>query len=231
MNSNSAVVRTGMRRPAAGADSARDLKSFAFDPAPTDNRSPVADEDRPDDRLDTTHWPDAYARLRRIAGRLMSRERAGHTLTPTDVVHEALARLMASELPPQDLALSDLTCHASRAMTQVLIDHARRRGAAKRVGKRRRVSFDDLEDAELAIDAPAFDWLALHDALEEMAARDPRRHRVVLLHFFAGLNDAQIASELGVDPRTVRRDWAGARLWLKQQLSGEASDDGAGQAD
>src|SRR5262249_21344691 len=120
-------------------------------------------------------------------------------------------------------SLSDLTCHASRAMTQVLIDHARRRGAAKRGGKRHRVSLDDLEDAEVAIEAPAFDWLALHDALEEMAAKDPRRHRVVLLHFFAGLTDGQIAQELGVDPRTVRRDWAGARLWLKQRLSGDDS--------
>jgi RNA polymerase sigma factor (TIGR02999 family) len=184
----------------------------------------VPDNDEP--ALDTVQWPDAYERLRRIARRLMSRERAGHTLSPTDVVHEALARLMAGESAPRGLSLLELTRRASRAMTEVLIDHARRRGAIKRGGGRRRVGLDEIEDAEVALDADNFDWLALHGALEEMARVDPRRHQVVLLHFFAGLNDQQIAAELKVDPRTVRRDWAASKLWLRKQLSGRDTDIG-----
>jgi len=177
--------------------------------------------------------PEAYTRLRRIAGRLMRGERASHTLTPTDVVHEAMARLLASGDVPDRAGwggepFADFARKAARAMTEVLVDHARRRGAAKRGGGRGRVS---LDDAEAAIESPGFDWLALDEALREMEARDPRRHSVVVLRFFAGLDNRQIARELGVDERTVGRDWVAARLWLKKRLGdgspAPAADDGA----
>ena len=108
-------------------------------------------------------------------------------------------------------------------MTQVLVDHARRRGVAKRGGGRRRV---DLDDAEAAFDEPGFDWLSLDEALDEMHRNDPRRHSVVVLRFFAGLDNRQIARQiarqLAIGERTVGRDWTASKLWLRQRLDGAA---------
>ena len=112
---------------------------------------------------------------------------------------------------------------AAHAMTQVLVDHARRRGVAKRGGGRRRV---DLDDAEAAFDEPGFDWLSLDEALDEMHRNDPRRHSVVVLRFFAGLDNRQIARQiarqLAIGERTVGRDWTASKLWLRQRLDGAA---------
>ena len=169
---------------------------------------------------DAAAMAEAYARLRRIAGRLMSYERVGHTLSATEVVHEAMARLLESgwnvddrSKGPQFVQFVQYTAHA---MTQVLVDHARRRGALKRGGGRRRV---DLDDVEVALDAPGFDWQSLEGALEEMRREDARRHSVVVLRFFAGMDNRQIAKQLGVDERTVGRDWLSAKLWLRKRLS------------
>lgn len=174
-----------------------------------------------------TSFDAAYARLRRLANRLMANERVGHTLGATDVVHEAMARLMSSEtladsargqgqMPP-----AELFWRAARAMNQILIDHARRRGAIKRGGRNARVDLDDLDGS---INAPAPEWDALDESLQEMRTVDPRRHAVVTLRFFGGLDNREIAKELGLDERTVGRDWAAAKLWLKQRLDDE--DDG-----
>lgn len=173
----------------------------------------------------------AYARLRRIAQRLLGVERQGHTLSATEVVHEALAKLLMSGQEPARAAERDFAAfvrNASRAMTEVLIDHARRRDAGKRGGGRRPVRLDDLNDLERTLaryggdpseTAGAFDWSALHDALELLRQVDARRHDVIVLRFFAGLDNRQIARQLGVDERTVGRDFAAARLWLKERLS------------
>lgn len=163
---------------------------------------------------------DAYARLRRMAQKLMQRERAGHTLSATDVVHEAWARLLKTGAPPDDLSPVEFIRNVSRAMTEVLIDHARAKAAAKRGGGRSRVSLDDLNDVATAIDSDALDWEALHAALDELAREDPRRHSVIVLRFFGGLDSPAIAQQLGVDERTVRRDWNAAQLWLKKRLRG-----------
>jgi RNA polymerase sigma factor (TIGR02999 family) len=161
----------------------------------------------------------AYARLRRIAGKLMQDERAGHTLWPTEVVHEAIARLLEhGERLDEPADLLDVISHAARIMTQVLVDHARRRAAEKRGGGRARVSLDDLNDLETAIERDAFDWDALDHAMRKMKQHDPRRHDIVTLRFFGGLNNRQIARQLGIDESTVGRDWAGARAWLRKQL-------------
>lgn len=163
----------------------------------------------------------AYARLRRIAQKLLAGERAGHTLSATDVVHEALGKLLTSgERPPAspEQFVSFLQ-HASRAMTEVLIDYARRHKAAKRGSGKSQVRLDDLNDIEATIDQRDFDWAALHRAVDELEKVDARRHQVVLLRFFGGLDNRQIARQLCVDERTVGRDFAAARLWLKEKLA------------
>jgi RNA polymerase sigma factor (TIGR02999 family) len=167
-----------------------------------------------------------YARLRRIANRLMQFERPGHTLCPTEVVHEAMARsLDESGRLDGELSLVEMIGRMSRVMRQVLVDHARRKRAVKHGGGRGRVGLDQIDDIEAAIDSPAFDWVKLDHALAELAQHDARRHQVVTLRFFGGLDNRQIARQLKLDERTVGRDWAAARLWLKKQL--QSDDDGA----
>jgi RNA polymerase sigma factor (TIGR02999 family) len=167
-----------------------------------------------------------YARLRRIAARIMQSERKGHTLWPTEVVHEALARsLDEGGKLDGSLSIVDLIGRMSRVMRQVLVDHARRKNALKHGGGRGRVSLDQIDDIEAAIEAPAFDWVKLDGALEKLAKHDARRHHVVTLRFFGGLDNRQIARQLDLDERTVGRDWAAARLWLKQQMSANDNED------
>jgi RNA polymerase sigma factor (TIGR02999 family) len=168
---------------------------------------------------DPSDLESAYARLRRIACKMMRGERAGHTLVPTEVVNEAFVRLLESGRLEHDDSMVDLISRAAHVMTQVLVDHARYRGAVKRGGGKTRVNLVDLDDVEAAIDRPEFNWSALHQALEELSVHDPRRHRVVTLRFFGGLDNRRIGRELDLDERTVGRHWAAARLWLKKRLN------------
>lgn len=165
----------------------------------------------------------AYQRLRAMAQKLMSDERSGHTLSATDVVHEAMAKLLAGGWSPttggSDPQHVQFVRHAVHAMTEVLIDYARRRNRVKRGSGARRVAALDLDDLESAVEREEFDWAGLDSALRELEQIDSRRHTVVILRFFGGLNNRQIASQLGVDERTVGRDWLAARLWLKEHLS------------
>lgn len=181
--------------------------------------SPLPQDRARDDDAGRAELTELYARLRRIAGRLMQDERDGHTLCPTEVVHEAIARVLSR--PPRAGGpgpLIELIDRVSHVMRQVLVDHARRRIAAKRGGGRGRFSLNQLDDAEAAIESPHFNWAVLDRALNTLATHDPRRHRVVLLRFFGGLDNRQIARELAVDERTVGRDWLAARTWIKKQL-------------
>jgi RNA polymerase sigma factor (TIGR02999 family) len=146
----------------------------------------------------------------------MQNERAGHTLTPTDVVHEAMARLLANESRSAAQDPVHVFAQAARAMNHVLIDHARRRRAQKRGGAAKRL---DLDDIDASLFASSRDWMALDEALEEMQRTDSRRHAVVVMKFFGGLDNRQIAAELMVDERTVGRDWNGARIWLSKRLA------------
>ncbi|HEY6562904.1 MAG TPA: ECF-type sigma factor, partial [Pirellulaceae bacterium] len=122
------------------------------------------------------------------------------------------------KLDEQD-SLADTIGRSAHVMTQVLIDHARRRMAQKRGGQLRRVGADQLRDVEAAMEAPDFDWELLDRSLAEMSQQDPRRHAVVMLRFFGGLNHRQIADELRVDERTVGRDWNVASRWLHNVFS------------
>jgi len=161
-------------------------------------------------------FPILYSELRRRAGRYMRRERRSHTLQPSGLVNEAYLRLAgAPDLDWHDRA--HFFAIAARVMRQVLVDHARRRRAAKREG-----CHVTLGDA----DAPAapLEVLDLEDALKELVALDPRQARVVELRFFGGLDVEETAGVLGLSPRTVKREWQTARAWLQHRLlhGGEA---------
>jgi RNA polymerase sigma factor (TIGR02999 family) len=157
-------------------------------------------------------FPILYSELRRQAGRFMRRERHRDTLQPSGLVHEAYLRLAAAS----GLDLQDRThffAIAARVMRQVLVDHARRRKAAKRDGCR-----VTLGDADAIVDPP--EVLDLENALKELAALDPRQARVVELRFFGGLEVEEAAGVLGISPRTVKREWQTARAWLQHRLVG-----------
>ena len=153
-----------------------------------------------------------YEEMRRIARAQMRGERKNHTLHPTALVNEAYLRLVESETDWESRA--HFFGAAVRAMRQILVDHARRRGRIKRGGRRERVPLEEIEPT--AEDAE--EMLALDDALVRLAASDARKARVVELKFFAGLTMEQIAELLGVSPRSVKRDWNFARAWLYREM-------------
>lgn len=160
--------------------------------------------------------PLVEAELRRLARGYMSRERRGHTLQPTALVNEAFLRLTAARgVRWQDRA--HFLGISARLMRRVLVDHARSRGYHKRGGGAQRVTLNEglIPTAELALDV-----VALDRALENLAAVDPRKSRVVELRFFGGASVEQTAEVLHVSPDTVKRDWRLAKLWLLRDLEG-----------
>jgi len=161
-------------------------------------------------------FPLVYAELRRIAAREMRRERPGRTLQTTALVHEAYLRLL------KDASLSiENRAHflgiAARAMRQILIEHARARGARKRGGGGVRVT---LDDAAASLEAPSVDVLALDEALQRLARLDERHAKVVELRYFGGMSVEETAAAMGLSPATVKRDWTLARAWLFRELGG-----------
>jgi len=157
----------------------------------------------------------AYTELRLLAGAAMRRERAGHTMQPSELVNEAYLRLV-------DVAQTrwESRAHffgvAARAMRQILVEHARRRAAAKRGGGWHKVTLDDCVGAG---GGSVLDLLALDDALVRLRIVDARMERVVELRVFGGLEVREIAHVLGVSDRTVNNDWRVAKLWLTHELS------------
>jgi RNA polymerase sigma-70 factor, ECF subfamily len=185
-------------------------------------RAVRAGEATPDDitsRLVALMYPD----LRALAGRLMQAERRDHTLQPTAVVNEVFVRLVdQAAIDWQDRA--HFVGIAARVMRQILVDHARRRHAAKRGAAGERIT---LDDAMIAAPDTAFELLALDEVLTRFAALDARRARVAELRVFGGLTSKEIATHLGVSTRTVEGDWAVARLWLARELRPGTADAGA----
>jgi RNA polymerase sigma factor (TIGR02999 family) len=151
--------------------------------------------------------PVVYEELRRIAGRQLRGEAAGHTLGATALVHEAYLKLAVPQAAPwTDRA--HFFAIAARAMRQVLVDHARRRAAQKRGGAWERTT---LSGKPLALDTDPAELLALDDALEGL---EERQREIVEMRFFAGMTEEEVAVVLGISERTVRRDWTKARAWL-----------------
>lgn len=162
-------------------------------------------------------FPLVYAELKRAAEFLLQREQVGHTLQPTALVHEAFLKLAGGAVP----AVNDRAHFvgvAARAMRQILVDHARRRTAAKRGAGDRFITLGEEVHAE-APGADADTLLALDEALKALAELEPRLARVVELRYFGGLSETEIAAALDVTTRTVQRDWAKARAWLHAQLA------------
>jgi RNA polymerase sigma-70 factor, ECF subfamily len=156
----------------------------------------------------------AYAELRRIATRFMRYERQGHTLQPTALINEAYLRLTENRLPDlRDRA--HFFAVAAKIMRRILVDSARKRAAAKRGGP---AVHADVDEVKTLVGIPSAEMLALNRALDELEQLNPRQGAVVELRFFGGLTDEEVAAVLGVNPRTVKRDWAVAKAWLYTQL-------------
>ena len=157
-----------------------------------------------------------YDELRRLAGGFMRRERAGHTLQPTGLVHEAYLRL----LPDQQTDWRDRAHFlgvAATVMRRILVEHARERNAVKRGGPgQQRVELK--EDCGASIAAQSVEVLDLDRALVRLAAVDERLSKVVELRYFAGLSVEETAEVLSISPKTVKRDWAIAKAWLKAEI-------------
>ena len=159
--------------------------------------------------------PLVYEELRALAARRLGGERPGHTLSPTALVHEVYLRFARDEtFAPEDRR--QFFAVAARRMRQVLVDHARRRDAARRGGDQERVTLSalDSQGSEQGIDS-----LALDQALTQLEAIDARKARVVELRYFAGLEMAEIAQMLDISRATAQRDWEVARTILYRALA------------
>ena len=169
-----------------------------------------AGDDAAVDRL----FPLVHGELRAIAARLLRREAPGHTLEPTELVHEAYLRLAAAG-PGGAENRAHFLGIAARAMRHLLVDHARRRKSAKRGGG---VVPLRVSSAQVGINLDSDELLALDDALDRLSELEPRLRQVVECRFFGGLTEDETAAALGVTSRTVQRDWAKARAWLYKEL-------------
>ena len=164
--------------------------------------------------------PLVYDELRQLAAQKMAREAAGHTLQPTALVHEAWLRLGGEDAPTfQNRA--HFFGAAAEAMRRILIEHARRRLAAKRGAGVEAVDLDGLE-----ISSPLADddqLLAVNEALENFSAVDERKAELVKLRYFVGLNFEEAAAALGIAVPTAKQWWAYARAWLRVEMTGSGS--------
>jgi len=158
--------------------------------------------------------PLVYEELRRLAAARMAREAPGQTLQPTALVHEVWLKLAGSDRQ-QWRGRSHFLGAAAEAMRRILIDRARSKAAQKRCGAQ---PLQELHESEIELPAPSDEVLAVHEALDGLAAEDALAAEVVKLRYFVGLTIPQIAEALELAPRTVDRHWAFARAWLKSAI-------------
>jgi RNA polymerase sigma factor (TIGR02999 family) len=163
--------------------------------------------------------PLVYDEMRRLAHRYLRRERPGHTLQSTALVHEAFVRLTGNT-PPQWEDRAHFFGIAAHLMRQILVEYARSRNAAKRGGAMVKVATDNVDEPWAKSD---LDIVALDDALNDLARIDLQQSRVVELRFFSGLSIEDTAEVLGISESTVKRDWNTARVWLYRELDRTAS--------
>jgi RNA polymerase sigma factor (TIGR02999 family) len=164
--------------------------------------------------------PIVYKELRRLAHYHLRREREGHTLQTTALVHEVYLRLYGRAEPEWE-DRGHFFAVAARMMRRILVDYSRRRDAGKRGSGAVLVQLDDALTIPVQ---PNFDMLALDDALEQLAILDARKCSVVEMRFFAGLQAKEIAAVLKTTEATVRRDWMIAKAWLFRYLEGIRQD-------
>ena len=158
-----------------------------------------------------------YEQLHKLAAQKMAREAPGQTLQPTALIHEAWLRLGGAEQPPwQNRA--HFFAAAAEAMRRILIDHARRKRAARHGGHLQRV---DAEAIDIAVEPRDEQLLAVHEALDRLAAHDKMKAELVKLRFFGGLTLEQAAQALGISEPTAKRHWAYARAWLFRDIKSQ----------
>jgi RNA polymerase sigma factor (TIGR02999 family) len=158
--------------------------------------------------------PLVYDELRRLAGGYLRRERADHTLQPTALVNEAYL-LLVDQHQARWQNRAQFIGVAAQMMRRLLVDHARAHQAAKRGGEQINVA---LSEADRFADQPEANLLAIHDALNQLAALDPTQSRIVELRFFGGLTIEETAEVLKVSHATVEREWKMARAWLRREM-------------
>lgn len=163
--------------------------------------------------------PIVYTQLRRIAHRRLGGERSDHTLSTTELVHEAYLKLVNLErLNWQNRA--QFMAIASRLMRQILVDYARRRRTGRRGGGRPTFELEAVAERGTAMfDEPTEEVLALHQALERLERINDRHARIVECRFFGGMSIEETAEALSLSPATIKRGWVMARAWLNRELS------------
>ncbi len=168
--------------------------------------------------------PLVYNELRRLAAHKLAQEKPGQTLQPTALVHEAYLRLVGVKQAQHFNSRGHFFAAAAEAMRRILVEHARHKNRLKHGGALERHDLDGLELAAPAA-ADAVDVLALHEALDRLAARAPRKAELVKLRYFAGLTLPEAAALLGVSASTAEDDWTFAKAWLRREMSrGEGAD-------
>ena len=167
--------------------------------------------------------PLVYEELRNLAAARMASERPDHTLQATSLVHEAYVRLVDTEQAQHWDSRGHFFSAAAEAMRRILVDNARRKGRPKHGGGLDRVELS--ESAIVADNLQGSELLDLNDALETLAAKDPRKAELVKLRFFAGLSGKQAAQVLGIAESTADLDWAYAKTWLRVEMSGPRPDE------
>lgn len=190
-----------------------------MDAAPRDATELLIDAGKGDAGALGAMLPLVYDELRRLARGYLGRERPGHTLQPTALVHEVYLRLIDQRRVDWTNRAQFLGVAAS-LMRRLLVNHARDRAAGKRGGGVTRLSLDPGDEGQPAAEADVTD---IHDALDRLTALDERKGRVVELKFFGGLTTLEIAEVLGVSVATVEREWTFARAWLYDAVAGPAA--------
>jgi RNA polymerase sigma factor (TIGR02999 family) len=161
--------------------------------------------------------PLVYDELRRLAAHRLAQEKPGQTLQATALVHEAYLRLVGNDgQGPPWSGRGHFFAAAAEAMRRLLVDRARHKRSQRQGGDLQRI---ELSAVEPAISTNQLDILAVDEALQQLAARDPRAAELVKLRFFAGFTVAEAADALGVSVATAENDWAYAKSWMKLQLS------------
>lgn len=163
--------------------------------------------------------PLVYEELRKLAGARLAHEKAGQTLQPTALVHEAWLKI-AGDGGEHFANRRHFFKAAATAMQQVLIDNARRKQRLKHGGNQ---VGEELHESRIAVAVPSEELLAVDEALVALAREDPEAAEVVQMRYFVGMTVPEIADALGSSPRTVARHWVFARAWLKSALRGSLS--------
>lgn len=158
--------------------------------------------------------PLVYNELRGLAAARMSQEAAGHTLQPTALVHEAWLRLVGDSNRNWK-GRAYFFAAAAEAMRRILVERARRKARLKHGGGQHRLNIEDLELADAAPDEKI---LMVNDTLEELERSNPERARIVVMKFYGGMTNKEVADVLGIGERSVDRHWMCAKAWLFQKL-------------